>query len=76
MKPSEDSILNIDATMMFVRSSSQVRLPKLPSWFYKIARFFVKKTAGGLLKLMRDLVNAALEDVERVLEYVNKGGKG
>ncbi|GMH51489.1 hypothetical protein TrST_g305 [Triparma strigata] len=56
--------------------SYEVRLPKLPSWFYKIARFFVKKTAGGLLKLMRDLVNAALEDVERVLEYVNKGGKG
>mmetsp|Transcript_14467 Transcript_14467/g.28798 ORF Transcript_14467/g.28798 Transcript_14467/m.28798 type:complete len:446 (-) Transcript_14467:966-2303(-) len=52
--------------------SHEVLLPKLPSWFYKIARFFVKKTAGGLLKLMRDLVNAALEDVERVLENIRK----
>lgn len=44
----------------------EIQLPKLPGWFYKVARFFVKKTAGGMLKVLRDFVGGVEEDLERI----------
>ncbi|GMI05342.1 hypothetical protein TrLO_g4113 [Triparma laevis f. longispina] len=40
-----------------LRINYEIQLPKLPGWFYKVARYFVKKTAGGILKVLRDFAN-------------------
>ena len=41
-----------------------VEMPTFPGWFYRVARFFVSKTAGGMLKVLRDFVSSVRDDVE------------